>query len=1311
MADKELPPLYVKILGDASGFAKTISDVLTAATKAEQAVARSKDAEFEREFTNYMLLQKSKDIGVANAISNINLLQKAQDAKFEKEFNDWVLLQKQEDLAFNKEFNNEVLLEKQREMRKASAEAEFNRDFNNLLLLEKQREMADARQIQNEILLQKIKDKEFSKEFLNEVLLEKQNEIAFAKEFQNELLLEKQRAAAKRAEDAAFAKEFQNELLLEKQRALDDAKEMQREILQQKLKDVEFDKEFNNLLLLDKAKALAFEKDFQNELLLEKQRALSAKAEDAAFAREFNNEVLLEKQREAAKKQADEEFNREFNNLLLLEKAKEKAADSAIANEALLQKIKDLEFDREFNNLLMLEKQDEARFESDFENLRLLEKSKQNSFDREFDNLLLMDKQKELQLLKDIQNEVLLQKIKDKEFDKEFLNELLLQKQRDIANQEYLAMVRYNSRILEDQMRKEEADASKKERNRIRMLKFNSQILADQARADAKAHAEAMRNYLTQLRFNSKVMQDQQDAEEKRIADHEKLVAKMIADVRKYEQEQKKSALRNYLVNLKFNSKVMEDQEKAAKRAADTKIREERRVARERERLAKKSVSFGASGLGSGLTARADIYMHTNAIQSIMRHSKSLVELYSNYTQAKAGLEAFAGSAQKTDDILKDLRDFAQKTPYSLAELTQETKTMMARGMSPDLATESVKRLGAIAGGDINRLSHLALAFSQVNTKSQLMQQELNQLAEQGFNPLRTIAKATKKPLEDIEVRLRELDKAKEAGLITSKHVFDALRLETSAGGDYATLLNKMSGEVGGLASRLREMFDEVKLDAMKLLDEEMKNALKTAIHYVGILKKWIAENKETAKSIVESAVSAGKAILAFHLLGLAVAALRWWVSSAVATIYALRFALLPLVGVMYLLSAATMLASVAMRIFSFGMMLSNAVAASLFITMGGVGLATNTVTVATLRNAVASRLATTATLAWSAAMSVLRLSAIGVQIAFARAWIAFLGPISLAVGAVALVIAVIWNLVDVVLNGLGGSFGRAWESMKMFFANAYGFFMNFGDNIKVLAKYVYENWQTLFFDMLKIVGAFVLALPQNIFTMWKMGMRLTWAFGSWLISYLPTAIYNAFAAGFKFVKTLFSQLLDAGKAVWEFITSPSKWASGAGAVMDFISKLGSDTKSAAENGFVETAKNIIDEERKNLTTGLQGVTLSSPSIKGLKFDVPQEEKQKPPEPEMLPPPEAFTPDFSGIGIGAGAGAGKGGSRYQVQDAISVQSGDYTKKMAAYMDTIRGMKAAATDPNLAAQQKANQLLQRIEKNTAKQGPVIQAVDL
>jgi hypothetical protein len=45
------------------------------------------------------------------------------------------------------------------------------------------------------------------------------------------------------------------------------------------------------------------------------------------------------------------------------------------------------------------------------------------------------------------------------------------------------------------------------------------------------------------------------------------------------------------------------------------------------------------------------------------------------------------------------------------------------------------------------------------------------------------------------------------------------------------------------------------------------------------------------------------------------------------------------------------------------------------------------------------------------------------------------------------------------------------------------------------------------------------------------------------------------------------------------------------------------------------------------------------------------------------------------------------------------------------MDRMRGMKAATADPKLQAQNKANQILQRIEKNTQQKPMEVAELDL
>ena len=84
---------------------------------------------------------------------------------------------------------------------------------------------------------------------------------------------------------------------------------------------------------------------------------------------------------------------------------------------------------------------------------------------------------------------------------------------------------------------------------------------------------------------------------------------------------------------------------------------------------------------------------------------------------------------------------------------------------------------------------------------------------------------------------------------------------------------------------------------------------------------------------------------------------------------------------------------------------------------------------------------------------------------------------------------------------------------------------------------------------------------------------------------------------------------------------------------------------------------------------------------------------------------------FAGIQTDALSSDKGKGKDYRVQDALSVNSGDYTKKMAEYMDRMRGMKAETTDPKLQAQNKANQILQRIEKNTQQKPIEVAELDL
>jgi tape measure domain-containing protein len=1043
----------------------------------------------------------------------------------------------------------------------------------------------------------------------------------------------------------------------------------------------------------------------------------------------------------------------------------------------------DDDFERIFHNYRLLEKSKQILFDRDFQNLVLLDKQRQIAFDKEFQDLVLLAKAKQVAFDKEFQNEVLSQKIKDLEFERELQNEILLEKQRTIAAE----------KAARDKKAAQDAY--------IRDVKWNSKLLEDQMKREQQLRDEARAKYMKDVKWNSKLLEDQHKADVARQQQSEK---QRIAS-QKVEFDAQLSRIRR---EIKEAEKAEREKIRAAEKAEKEKVRLAREAEREKARIAKMSMR---SGMGDGLTSRADIYMHVNAIRALTQSGKGMLDVYANFMQAKAGIEVFTKDAQKANDVMAELMDYAKTTPFSIAGISEETKNMMARGVAVDLAVDSIKRLGMVSGGSQERLNRLSLAFSQIMTKGKLMQQDLNQLAEQGFNPLATIARASLKPNQQFEDRLAEVTRAKEQGLVTSKHFLKALEMETSQGGYYANLLNRMSKEVGGLTSRLKEMFLEMKLDVMAILDEQLKTALKSAIMYVGMLHQWIKNNKEAAKRIVEFGVKVLAAVVAFHALGLAIATVRWWMTILMSIFRSINFVISPVIFMLRLLgTTGSLMASILVQSFravaaatriyfsvtaALSAMLRSAwVASAAFTTstyataaamrvsataavaksgaialitreyhiMRGMGIVTyiqkttvalwasayaaiaksralgflrtqyqllktvgivaylRTITmslwsgsIASVRWAAGMVASTTASAAAGLAMRGAVVAMTAFKIAAVAGWLAFLGPISLAFVLIGGIVTAIWAAVNAIsgAGGLSGAFASAFENLKWFFSASYGFFYNFAENAGIIAKYVYENWRSLFSDLGKIIGGFLMAVPGNILIMWRMGLRLTVAFGTWLITYLPTAIKNAFSAAMTFVKDVFMRILDAGKRVWKFITTPSEWGKGTKAITNFMNTLSGDVAKTREDGFYEAAKTIITEETSKMKTGLEGVQFTSPELQ-LNLKVP--EAQKPPEPPELVIPEAPTDAaamFAGIQPGAVGGAQGRGRDYQVQDAISAQSGDYTKKMAEYMDRMRGMKAATSDPKLQAQNKANQILQRIEKNTQQKPMEVAELDL
>jgi tape measure domain-containing protein len=170
------------------------------------------------------------------------------------------------------------------------------------------------------------------------------------------------------------------------------------------------------------------------------------------------------------------------------------------------------------------------------------------------------------------------------------------------------------------------------------------------------------------------------------------------------------------------------------------------------------------------------------------------INLAVNAEQAAASFEILTGSVEGSRDILRDLREFATRSPITFVGAQDAAKMMMAFNIPVQEVMHNIKMLGDISMGNQQRFDSLTLAFSQMSATGKLMGQELMQMANAGFNPLQEISRKTGESIMELRERMA-------AGEISVKEVRDAFTSATSEGGKYHGMMDSLADTMGGKLS------------------------------------------------------------------------------------------------------------------------------------------------------------------------------------------------------------------------------------------------------------------------------------------------------------------------------------------------------------------------------------------------------------------------------------------------------------------------------------------------------------------------------
>jgi len=194
------------------------------------------------------------------------------------------------------------------------------------------------------------------------------------------------------------------------------------------------------------------------------------------------------------------------------------------------------------------------------------------------------------------------------------------------------------------------------------------------------------------------------------------------------------------------------------------------------------------------------------ASQALINFGKESLDTGSNFQQMRIGFETMLGSADAAAKMLRNISDFAAKTPFELPDVVEGTRRLLAMGFAADEVIPSFRDIGnAVAGlgGGKEVLNQVIKAFGQMKAKGTVAREELMQLAGAGIPAMELLAKG-------LGMTGAQLDEAITKKSITADQAIQVLRKGMSE--KFPNLMEKQAQTFGGTVSNLSDSMTRFRL-------------------------------------------------------------------------------------------------------------------------------------------------------------------------------------------------------------------------------------------------------------------------------------------------------------------------------------------------------------------------------------------------------------------------------------------------------------------------------------------------------------------
>lgn len=288
----------------------------------------------------------------------------------------------------------------------------------------------------------------------------------------------------------------------------------------------------------------------------------------------------------------------------------------------------------------------------------------------------------------------------------------------------------------------------------------------------------------------------------------------VVIDIEAQYRDKTKSGVKSSADDMDRLRKKMEDTEAAGKKANASL----EKIATTVAQLSKKTITipvkildYATKPLRSMLNFATSLkgilagLVVGQAGQMVIGNPLGLADQYSN---AYIGFKTLFNSAERAQQMMDDLDEFARTTPYKTSNVIGQTQKMLAMGWDANRLIQDMTIIGdaaAATGKGDEGLERIVLALAQIKSKGKLSTEELNQLAEAGINAKAYVAAGLGYGTGD--AAQQQLAKALEGGKIGGNAAVEMILAGMQE--NYSGMMESIAQEtVSGIKSNIEDTFE-----------------------------------------------------------------------------------------------------------------------------------------------------------------------------------------------------------------------------------------------------------------------------------------------------------------------------------------------------------------------------------------------------------------------------------------------------------------------------------------------------------------------